>query len=262
MNGSRSRSPASTRRWSAQPGSRFLRLHLHPAGVFHAEPARHGARGAIHTAAEDGRVAMVDARDVAAVAVDALISHRCEGQTHTLTGPQALCFDEVAEILSEQIGTRIRHVRIPPNAVRNVMQRNGVEAWFAQDMAQLHTMLQPDTKTSSPTRSPRSPAPHHAPSPNSAGISPTTSPHYTPSAEPRPTPRFRSHFCHRHTDSGGTKARCHEDRTNQLILDRRNRPNCRAHPNRPAAIPGGPPRHPRSPIMHCFRSTPGEEASL
>lgn len=97
--------------------------------------------GAIHTAAEDGRVAMVDARDVAAVAVDALISHRCEGQTHTLTGPQALCFDEVAEILSEQIGTRIRHVRIPPNAVRNVMQRNGVEAWFAQDMAQLHTML-------------------------------------------------------------------------------------------------------------------------
>jgi uncharacterized protein YbjT (DUF2867 family) len=97
--------------------------------------------GAIHTAAEDGRVAMVDARDVAAVAVDALTSRGCEGQTYTLTGPQALCFDEVAEILSEQIGKRIRHVRIPPNAVRNVMERNGVEAWFAQDMAQLHTML-------------------------------------------------------------------------------------------------------------------------
>ncbi len=97
--------------------------------------------GAIHTAAEDGRVAMVDARDVAAVAVDALTSRGCEGQTYTLTGPQALCFDEVAEILSKQTGKRIRHVRIPPNAVRTAMKRNGVEAWFAQDMAQLHTML-------------------------------------------------------------------------------------------------------------------------
>jgi uncharacterized protein YbjT (DUF2867 family) len=97
--------------------------------------------GAIRTAAEDGRVAMVDARDVAAVAVAALTSRRCDGNTYTLTGPQPLTFDEVAEILSEQTGTRIRHLRVAPDDVRTTLERRGVEPWFAEDMATLHHML-------------------------------------------------------------------------------------------------------------------------
>ena len=97
--------------------------------------------GAIHTAAGDGRVAMVDARDVAAVAVAALTSRRRDGKTYTLTGPQPLSFDEVAEILSEQTGTPIRHVRVAPDDVRNALERAGVERWFAEDMATLHRML-------------------------------------------------------------------------------------------------------------------------
>jgi uncharacterized protein YbjT (DUF2867 family) len=97
--------------------------------------------GAIHTAAGDGRVAMVDARDVAAVAVAALTSRRYDGKTYTLTGPQPLSFDEVAEILSEQTGTRIRHLRVAPDDVRTTLERRGVEPWFAEDMATLHHML-------------------------------------------------------------------------------------------------------------------------
>jgi uncharacterized protein YbjT (DUF2867 family) len=97
--------------------------------------------GAIHTAAEDGRVAMVDARDVAAATVGALTSRSCDGKTYTLTGPEPLSFDDVAEILSQQTGKRVRHVRIAPDDVRNAMERSGVEAWFASDMAKLHGML-------------------------------------------------------------------------------------------------------------------------
>jgi uncharacterized protein YbjT (DUF2867 family) len=97
--------------------------------------------GAIHTSAEDGRIAMVDARDVAAVAVNALTSRASEGKTYTLTGPQPLTFDEVAEILSEETGERIRHLRVAPDEVRNAIERSGMEAWFAEDMAKLHGML-------------------------------------------------------------------------------------------------------------------------
>jgi uncharacterized protein YbjT (DUF2867 family) len=97
--------------------------------------------GAIRTAAGDGRVAMVDARDIAAVAVAALTSRRHEGKTYTLTGPQPLSFDEVADILSEQTGTRIRHLRVAPEDVRRALERSGVEPWFAKDMATLHRML-------------------------------------------------------------------------------------------------------------------------
>jgi uncharacterized protein YbjT (DUF2867 family) len=97
--------------------------------------------GAIRTAAGDGRVAMVDARDVAAVSVAALTSRRSDGTTYTLTGPQPLSLDEVAETLSRQTGKRIRHERVAPDNVRDALQRSGVEAWFANDMAKLHSML-------------------------------------------------------------------------------------------------------------------------
>jgi uncharacterized protein YbjT (DUF2867 family) len=97
--------------------------------------------GAIRTAAGDGRVAMVDARDVAAVAVAALSSHSSDGKTYTLTGPQPLSFDDVSEILSHQTGRRIRHVRVAPEDVRDALERGAVEPWFAEDMANLHSML-------------------------------------------------------------------------------------------------------------------------
>jgi uncharacterized protein YbjT (DUF2867 family) len=97
--------------------------------------------GAIYTAAADGRVAMIDARDIAAVAVAALTSPGDGGATHTLTGPQPLSFDEVADILSRQTRMPVRHVRVAPDQVRNALAQGGMEAWFAEDMARLHGML-------------------------------------------------------------------------------------------------------------------------
>jgi uncharacterized protein YbjT (DUF2867 family) len=96
---------------------------------------------AIYTAAGHGRVAMVDARDVAAVAVAALTSRGDDGKTHTLTGPQPLSFDEVADILARQTGMPVKHVRVAPDQVRDAVEQDGMEAWFAEDMARLHGML-------------------------------------------------------------------------------------------------------------------------
>jgi uncharacterized protein YbjT (DUF2867 family) len=97
--------------------------------------------GAIATAAGDGRVAMVDARDIAAVAVATLTGGGHAGKTYTLTGPQALSFYQVASVLSRQTGRPLRHVRVPPDKVRVALQGRGVAAWYADDMARLHSML-------------------------------------------------------------------------------------------------------------------------
>jgi uncharacterized protein YbjT (DUF2867 family) len=97
--------------------------------------------GAIRTAAEDGRVAMVDARDVAAVAIDALTGYGDDGCTYTLTGPHAVTFDQVAATLSRETGTSVRHLRVAPDAVRAALEHNGVAPWFARDMAKLQSML-------------------------------------------------------------------------------------------------------------------------
>ena len=97
--------------------------------------------GAIYTAAGDGRVAMIDARDIAAVAAAALTTSGHEGKTYTLTGPEALSFDDVASKLSQQSGEQIRHARVSVDDVRTALESAGVAAWFADDMARLHAML-------------------------------------------------------------------------------------------------------------------------
>jgi uncharacterized protein YbjT (DUF2867 family) len=97
--------------------------------------------GAIRTATGQGRVAMIDARDIASAAVTALTGDAHDGKTHTLTGPEALTFNEVAGILAAQTGIEIRHMAVSPVDVGQAVRRIGVEAWFADDMANLHELL-------------------------------------------------------------------------------------------------------------------------
>jgi uncharacterized protein YbjT (DUF2867 family) len=97
--------------------------------------------GTIATAAQDGRVAMIDARDIAAAAVAALTTVPAAGRVYTLTGPEAVSFDQVADVLGRQAGRTLRHVRVPAEAVFERLRVAGAEAWFAADMAALHGML-------------------------------------------------------------------------------------------------------------------------
>lgn len=97
--------------------------------------------GAIHTAAEDGKVAMIDVRDVAAVAAAALTEAGHEGKTYTITGPQAVTFDQAARELSAATGRVIKHIRIPPEAVPPAMTEAGAPDWYASDMAALHRLF-------------------------------------------------------------------------------------------------------------------------
>ena len=58
----------------------------------------------VATAARDGRVAMIDARDIAAVAVAALTAVPAAGRVYTFTGPEAVAFDHMADVLGQQAG--------------------------------------------------------------------------------------------------------------------------------------------------------------
>ncbi len=63
--------------------------------------------GAIRLPAGEGRVAYIDVRDIAAVAAAALTTREHDGETYTLTGPDALTHGEVAQIFSEVLGREI-----------------------------------------------------------------------------------------------------------------------------------------------------------
>jgi len=84
---------------------------------------------------------MVDARDVAAAAAAVLTDPAHGGRVYTLTGPQSMSFDQVADLVSSTSGTSVAHRQVGPEAVHDAMLRSGAEEWFAADMARLHTML-------------------------------------------------------------------------------------------------------------------------
>jgi len=93
--------------------------------------------GAIYTAAQGGKVGMVDVRDIAAVAAAALTEEGHEGQTYVVTGPEAVSYGEAAAVLSRATGKRIEHVSVPREQLAASLQQAGLPEWYAEDMAAL-----------------------------------------------------------------------------------------------------------------------------
>lgn len=58
-------------------------------------------------------VGFVDTRDIADVAIEAMLGRAHDGQTYTLTGPEALRFDQVTDKLTAALGRPIKHVEQP-----------------------------------------------------------------------------------------------------------------------------------------------------
>lgn len=81
---------------------------------------------AFYLNAGDGKVSFVDTRDIASVAVAALITSGHEGQSYTITGSQALSHAESASILSQVLGRTINYVDVPEDVVRQGMQGAGM----------------------------------------------------------------------------------------------------------------------------------------
>lgn len=97
-------------------------------------------RSEISVPAGHGQSAFIDVCDVAAVAAKVLLEPGHAGRGYTLTGPEALSFHKVAEILSEVLGRPIRYR--PPGVLRFIRDRQaeGVPLGMALVMTALYTV--------------------------------------------------------------------------------------------------------------------------
>jgi uncharacterized protein YbjT (DUF2867 family) len=87
---------------------------------------------------KDGRIGLVDIRDVAAVALCALTQDGHAGKTYEITGPEALSFADLARALSEVYGHEITYNSVPPNAAREGMTGYGMPDWLADALLELY----------------------------------------------------------------------------------------------------------------------------
>ena len=86
------------------------------------------------TAAGDGRIGMVDARDVAAVAAAVAASPgEHAGRTYRLSGAETLSYDDVATGLSQVLGRTVTHGRLTVGEQAAAMVRAGLAPAVAED---------------------------------------------------------------------------------------------------------------------------------
>ncbi|MEU9734282.1 SDR family oxidoreductase [Streptomyces sp. NPDC048002] len=85
-------------------------------------------------------IAMVDARDIAAVAAEVLTGEGHQDRVYDITGPRAFDYPELAAVLSRATGRRVRYVSTPAGLAARVLRRQGRPDWEVAhllDMAEL-----------------------------------------------------------------------------------------------------------------------------
>lgn len=114
-------------------GFTFLRPTLFMQQMCVYAPAI-AATGTFSAPMGTGEVAIVDTRDVAAVAVRALTEDAHDRRIYDLTGPEAISHDAMADAISQAIGRPVSYVHLPPEYARKQLIAGGMPRWLVEDM--------------------------------------------------------------------------------------------------------------------------------
>jgi uncharacterized protein YbjT (DUF2867 family) len=117
----------------------FLRPNEFMQGFINFQGSTIKGNNAFYIPAEDAKVSFVDARDIAAVAVKALVDgEKHYNKTYMVTGPEALSYRQAAEILSNATGKKIDYVNISGEEARRAMKEAGLDDWLVNTISDLY----------------------------------------------------------------------------------------------------------------------------
>ena len=142
-------SPIARRRWQAEIEAglaasgvphTLLRSNAYMHNVLALAPAIAKTSG-FGSSAGKGRIGMIDARDVAAVAASIAASPAPHvGKTYWLTGPELISYYDVAAVLSRLLGRTITYRELNFDQDKDAMIRAGVPEQIAEMNAQAATL--------------------------------------------------------------------------------------------------------------------------
>jgi len=96
--------------------------------------------GQFYQSTGNGKVAYIDARDIAAVGVEILTGTGHEGKAYDLTGLEALSNYEVAQVLSEVRRKQVTFVDVPEEAARQAMLAQQIPEWMVDALLELNRL--------------------------------------------------------------------------------------------------------------------------
>ncbi|ADB52435.1 NAD(P)H-binding protein [Conexibacter woesei] len=87
-------------------------------------------------------IAWVDTRDIAEVALAALLEDGHRGRAYTLTGPRAVTVAELARLIGDAAGHEVRHVDSPLREAVDAFARvEGVDPWYVEYIASVWRLV-------------------------------------------------------------------------------------------------------------------------
>jgi uncharacterized protein YbjT (DUF2867 family) len=117
----------------------FLHCHSFLQNLFF-ESGTIKEQNTLYSSMGEGKIGMVDARDIAAVAVKALTEPGHENKTYVLTGPKAVSYYDVAIVLTQKLGKTINYVPVEPEAAKKSMLESGMPEWLVDDMITINKL--------------------------------------------------------------------------------------------------------------------------
>lgn len=121
-------------------GWTVLRAGSFMQNFFNHLPTIHG-QSQVYSPMGDGKVAMIDTRDIAAAAANVLVAPGAHaGRTYELTGGEALSESEATAIVSNVIGREIAFTEISGEAAAAGMEQMGLPSWLIGDLIALSEM--------------------------------------------------------------------------------------------------------------------------
>ncbi|MDX1513051.1 MAG: SDR family oxidoreductase [Gammaproteobacteria bacterium] len=91
-----------------------------------------------------GRVSLIDVRDIADAAVAVLTAGSHEGRVYELTGPEALSNYDIADTLGRVLEREIRYQDIPLDDARGALAKQGMSEWMIEVIIELFEMSAAD----------------------------------------------------------------------------------------------------------------------
>lgn len=121
---------ASGLQWSSIKPTFFMQNLMMAAQTIQSE-------GNIYWDWTDGKVGMIDIRDVAGSALGALRGNAEKEQEYILTGPQAISMHDVAESFSKALGKKINYIPVPHEASKEAMMGMGFPEFIVDGYVEL-----------------------------------------------------------------------------------------------------------------------------
>jgi uncharacterized protein YbjT (DUF2867 family) len=94
-------------------------------------------QGNIYWDMKDGKLGMIDVRDIAEAAFAVITGKGHEGKSYVLTGPEAISFTDIAKIFSRVLERDVNYINVPGEASFQAMIGLGVPEWIAKGYVEL-----------------------------------------------------------------------------------------------------------------------------